>query len=106
MCDGLVTVPATGNGFTVITTDAKTVPQLFVTAYTIESVPAVTPVTMPVLPTVASAVLVLLHTPPGAASVSVIDESAHTLPAPEMVPATGSGLTVIASVVRHPVGRV
>ena len=62
-------------------------------------VPALTPVTTPVLVTVPTAVLVLLHTPPVAASVSeVVEPPAHTEVVPVIVPAFGSGLTVMTAV--------
>ena len=62
------------------------------------TVPALTPVTMPVeAPTVAVPVAVLLHVPPPVASVSVILDPAHTLVGPEI--ATGKEFTVKGSVV-------
>ena len=65
-----------------------------VTEYPIVSVPAVTPLTIPVEPTVAVALL-LLHVPPPIPSVNMIDELTHTLAAPVILPAFGSGLTTI-----------
>ena len=51
------------------------------------------------LPIEATEGLVLLHTPPVAASViDVVDPPAHTDVVPVMVPAFGSGLTVITAV--------
>jgi hypothetical protein len=51
-----------------------------------------------VLPIVAAAVFDEDHTPPLTASVSVIVLATHTLGKPEIVPAFGSGLTVIVLV--------
>ena len=85
-------VSATGSGLIVIVSVAVAVPQVFVTEYTIVSMPADTPETTPLL-TVADALL-LVQTPPGAASVKVIAEPAHTLDKPVIVPAAGNGLTV------------
>src|SRR5262249_44868017 len=65
------------------------------------TVPVLTPVTMPVLPTVAMDVLLLLHTPPGAASESVIVPAIHTVVGPLMVPALAAGVTVSVEVVKQ-----
>jgi hypothetical protein len=86
-------VPATGKGLTVIGSVATAVPQALVTEYEMVVLPADTPVTIPVLLTVAIAVLLLLQTPPGAPSVNVIVEATHTLVAPVIVPGTGNTLT-------------
>jgi hypothetical protein len=66
-------------------------------------VPALTPVTVPPVPTVATAPLLLLHAPPEVASLSVVDEVAHTL----NVPAIGTGVvfTVTVTVCLHPVAK-
>ena len=56
--------------FTEIAWLAVVVPQLFVLEYSIVSVPTVTPDTIPPLVTVATPVLVLLHVPPVAVSLS------------------------------------
>ena len=56
------------------------------------------PVTIPVVPTVATAGFELLQTPPGAASVRVVVLAAHTVVAPDMVPASGAGFTVTSIV--------
>ena len=56
--------------------------------------PAATPVTMPVLPTVALAGTALLQVPPGTASESDVVDPAHTVLTPDIVPATGAALTV------------
>jgi hypothetical protein len=58
------------------------------------AVPAVMPVTVPVLPTVATPVAVLLHVPPVAASLKPVAEPTHTDAVPVMLPADGNGLTV------------
>ena len=50
---GPVMAPASGNGLMVMGCVTVVVPQPLVTAYSMVSVPAVTPVTMPVLPIVA-----------------------------------------------------
>ena len=61
--------------------------------------PGATPVTIPDVPTVASAVLLLLHAPPPA-SVKVLVKPTHTVAVPEI--ADGSGLTVIVLVIIQP----
>jgi len=68
-------------------------------------VPALTPVTMPEPePAVATAVLLLVHTPNGEASASAVVEDTQTLVMP--VIAAGNGLTVNTEVVIQPVGSV
>ena len=57
-------------------------------------VPDTPPVTTPEVSTEAIEALLLLHTPPVTASVSVITAPAHTLSAPKIVPASGSAFTV------------
>ncbi len=61
------------------------------------SSPIVTPVTMPLGVTVALALL-LLHTPPAVASLSVINAPVHTTEEPVMLPADGGPLTVTVAV--------
>lgn len=61
--------------------------------------PAAMPVTIPVLPTVAALVLLLLHTPLVAVLFSVVVEASQTWLVPVTVPALGSGLTVTKVVV-------
>lgn len=61
-------------------------------------VPAATPVTVPAALMVAAAGLLLLHTPPAAASVRVLEEPGHTIVAPLMVPADGTPVTVTTAV--------
>ena len=80
-----------GSGFTVT---GKTVVQPVGIAYVITAAPGDTPVTMPVEPTAAIAVLLLLHPPPVVPSVNVIVDPAQTLALPVIAP--GSGFTVIA----------
>ena len=66
--------------------------------------PPATPVTIPVAdPTVARAVLLLLHTPPPAASFSVIELPTTTDVGPVIVPAPGSAYTVATAVTKQPV---
>ena len=60
--------------------------------------PAAKPVTTPVLLTDATDVVLLLHTPPLVASVSVVVKPAQTVDVPVMVPALGVALTVTAFV--------
>ena len=96
------TVPALGAVLTDTTRVAAAVPQLFVTVYDIVVVPAATPDTIPDVPTVALAVLVLLHVPPAAASVSVTLLPIHTADGPDIVPATADGLTVTITEVKQP----
>ena len=62
------------------------------------AVPELTPLTMPVLPTVATDVAVLLHTPLPAASLNVVVDPAHTFRVPVIAPATGNELTVTIAV--------
>ena len=62
------------------------------------AVPAVTPVTIPDMPIVATAVLLLLHVPPVVVLLNVVVAVAQTIAVPVMVPATGSGLTVTSIV--------
>ena len=72
-------------------------------------VPEVIPFTTPEVPTVATTVLVLLHTPPVAVSVNAVDEPAHTVAVPVIVPAPGAGLTVtliVAATVPQPLVTV
>ena len=61
-------------------------------------VPEATPVTTPEALTVAADVLLLLHTPPPVASLSVVVALAHTVVVPVIEPADGSGLMVTIAV--------
>ena len=74
---GPVIVPADGVGITVTVEIAETDPQLAVTVYEIVSTPPETPVTVP--PATVASVLAVLHVPPEAPSLSVIDEPSQTL---------------------------
>lgn len=65
--------------------------------------PAVTPVTMPDVPTVATAVLLLAHVPPLTVLERDVVRPVHTLDEPEMVPADGATLTVITILRKQPV---
>ena len=69
-------------------------------------VPAATPVTIPVAPTVAIPGDTELHMPPVAASVRFVVAVGQTMSVPVMVPATGNGFTVttaVAAAVPQPV---
>lgn len=68
------------------------------------AVPAATPVTIPVDPTVATNELLLLHAPPVVVSVSVVLSPAQTLAVPPM--AAGKLFTVTTVVVAQPSGNV
>ena len=72
------------------------------------AVPADTPVTMPVLPTVAILLDAGLHVPPAApvGSASDVVAAAHTMGVPVMAPALGKGFTVTVFVVAQFVGSV
>ena len=87
-------VPAADVPLTVTTCVAATVPQVLVTVYDMVDVPDATPLTSPLLFTVAAEVLVLLHAPPVAPSLNDVVEPTHTVAVPLIVPATGNGLTV------------
>jgi hypothetical protein len=94
-------VPATGTGLTVTGAEAVALPQLgvnpLVSVKLMLALPADTPDTVPLVPTVATEVLLLLHAPvPLAAPASVYSvlEPAHTFGPPLTVPATGNALTV------------
>jgi hypothetical protein len=64
--------------------------------YVIATVPAVTPVTIPVPdPTVAIPLLLLLQVPPVVASLSVIWEPAITVLLPEIAPGVGFTVTIV-----------
>ena len=68
-------------------------------------VPTATPVTVPLSePTVAAAELLLIHTPPPTASLSVVVSFAHTADAP-IIP-VGERLTVTAVVALQPANDV
>jgi len=82
-----------GCAFTLITL-VTYAPVLFVKVITV--VPGDIPVTTPeVMPTVATAVLLLVHDTPGEASVTFMVEPTHTIDGPIIAP--GSGFTVIVT---------
>ena len=62
------------------------------------AVPPLIPVTRPVVPTLATAILLLLHTPPDAASVRAIEEPEHTVDKPVITPAFADRLIVTVAV--------
>jgi hypothetical protein len=73
--------------------------------YVIVTSPVSTPVTIPdEEPTVARAVLLLVHVPPVTVSVSVTDEPTHTVAGPVIT--VGDGLTFIVVVAVQPAGEV
>jgi hypothetical protein len=72
--------------------------------FTVSS-PAATPVITPVAEMVALPV-VMLHVPPDTVEVTVDVAATHTEDGPEIAPADGSGLTVIARITKQPVGKV
>ena len=60
--------------------------------------PAATPVTMPVAaPTVATDVVLLLQVPPAILLLKLMVAPAHTVEAPLIVPALGTGSTVMVA---------
>ena len=66
-------------------------------------VPGLIPVTIPVVaPTDAMAGLLLLHIPPGSASLSVVVEPAHRLALPVMGEVPGMAFTVIVVITPVP----
>lgn len=73
--------------------------------YLTVSSPAATPVKIPVAEMDALPVVVL-QVPPDTVDVTVEVAATHTDEGPEIVPADGRGLTVIARVTKQPVGRV
>lgn len=87
-------VPVMGAGcvYTVTACVARQTPPV---AYTIYMLPCATGYTVPVALTVATELLVLLHTPPGVGSVSEIVEPVHTIEGPE-IPAGGTCTLTVA----------
>ena len=68
-------------------------------------VPAAIPVTLPERdPTVPSAVLLLLHVPPGVPSLNVVERPVQTAVTPDI--GAGVGLTVTGAITKQPVGTV
>ena len=66
------------------------------------AVPVVIPDTMPVLPTMAIVVSLLLHAPPVTVSAIVIAESAQRVARPVMLPANGNESTTTIAVTELP----
>lgn len=94
-------------GFIVMILVATAVPQLLVTLYFMVSVPVVSPVTVPVVFTVAIVVNTLLHVPPLVASVRVMVEPTHTAAAPAILPALAAAVTTtFCDTVKVPQGLV
>lgn len=76
-------------------------PAALVTVYEIVAVPAAIPMISPMdVPEVATNGLLLLHTPPGVASVSVVVAPTHSPAAPLMGAIAGSGFTVSVRVIK------
>jgi hypothetical protein len=90
-------IPA-GEGFTVTIFVAE---QPAALVYDIAAVPADTPVTMPLVPTVAMPVAPLLHVPPGVASARVVVAPTHMAGATGGVIAAGRALTVTGAVTKQ-----
>src|SRR6478735_8229669 len=80
-----------------VVVDVPTQP-FVVTVYEMMLVPAVTPLTTPLLSIVATDSLLLLHTPLAVASLKVVVNPAHTLVVPLIAATTGIALTVIVVV--------
>ena len=72
--------------------------------YRISDVPCATPVTTPDEFIVATAVLELLHVPPGVVLAKVVVDPTQTLVVPVML--FGKPLTVTVTALKHPVPRV
>jgi hypothetical protein len=81
---------------------ATAVPQILVAEYEIVTVPAAIAFTNPLLPTVAIAVLLLVHIPGAPLLEYVPVEPSHMLPEPEIVPALGDGFTVTETLPQLP----
>ena len=89
----------TGKESIIITENAMSLPQLFVTVYLIVSEPADIPVTTP--PATVAIPDDVLQTPPDEVSAKVIDKPTHMFDAPLI--ATGNGFTVTVVVTWQPV---
>jgi hypothetical protein len=77
--------------FTILVAIAE--PQPLVTVYIIVSNPAETAVSTPA-PVMLACILLILHVPPGAASVYIVKPPTHIVDGPTITPATGAALTV------------
>jgi hypothetical protein len=93
--EGPLIVPADSAGFTVTTVVADAEhPKPLVTLYDIVDVPIATPDTIPdVVPTVATAGVLLLHVPPVVALDSVVVEPAQTFNVPVIAATVGLAFT-------------
>ena len=91
--DEPVIMAATGAALTVMLFIAVATPQPLVTVYDMSALPAAKPVMVPDVPTVAMAVLALLHTPPDTVAVSDVIADWHTDELPVMEPAKGKAST-------------
>ena len=90
--DGPVIKPALTTVSIVMVFVAVDVQLMLVTVYIAVSTPAVTPVTTP--PRTIACVLLILHAPPAAGSVNVIEAPTQTLEGPLITPAFGDGFIV------------
>src|SRR4051812_16491193 len=89
-------VPATGNTSTDSVLTATAVPQELTTVYLIVSIPAEELTPKPeTRPTMAIAVLTLVHTPPVLISENETGAPTHTLESPAITPAKGNGFIAI-----------
>jgi hypothetical protein len=108
----VVPVIAATTGSALIVTGVVTAlvhPFEFVNVYVMVAVPAVTPVTFPVIEfTVATAASDDVQTPPAVVFVKIVDEPIHALVVPPIGSSTGNGftVTVISSVSTHPFASV
>ena len=96
-----VPVILTGVG---LTTTPSVTKQPAGNVYVIVGLPAATPPTIPVDPTVARSVLLLIHVPPPTPSVNGVVWPTHTVVLPPI--RVGAWFTVIIDVVTQPVGIV
>lgn len=97
--DNVIVTDGTTIGLTVMGCVVKATPQKLVTVYLMLAVPAATPPTIPVDGvTVTTAVFRLLHVPPNTVLASDIVAPGHTSEGPEIVPATGNGITTAGNV--------
>ena len=80
-----------------LTVTSRVTEQPPLTAYVIVVIPAALPLTTPVVPTVAIAVLLLLHVPPAVVLASVVDRPGVTVAVPVM-PASVLMVTIAVAV--------
>src|ERR1035437_1236341 len=88
-------VPADSMESTCTGTVTLIVPQPFVTTYLMTVVPATMPVIIPVLLTVATDGLLLVHTPPPTGSFNFAESPLHIVVIPVIVPAVGVSIVII-----------